>query len=295
MEPGAAPRTLASPSTVRSLLDAAGIRPSRSMGQNFLIDANILRIIIEAAGLGPFDTVIEVGAGLGALTQALVEEGGRVWALESDRRLMRILERELAYATNLVLVEADAARFDFETLWESGPPATVGMVSNLPYQIAATLLIDCLKRYEWLRSYTVMVQREVAERILCGPGSRDYSAASVKVQALSEVRRVASVSRNSFYPRPGVDSTILHLVRRDPGLLPRVVRSGLFDAVVTGAFAQRRKKLANSLGSSELTGAGPAEVRAALAAAGKDTGGRAEDLSPDEFVVLAQALEEAGA
>ncbi len=287
---GAAPRMLASPAAARTLLDSAGIRPSRSMGQNFLVDANILRIIAEAADLQPYDAVIEVGPGLGALTQALVEEGGKVYALESDRRLLRILEHELGYATNLQLVEADAARFDFATLWEAEPPAGVKMVSNLPYQIAATLVVDCLQRYPWLETYTVMVQREVADRLACGPGSRDYSGASVKVQARSEIRRVASVSRNCFYPKPGVDSTILHLARREAEGLPGVVRSGYFDRVVTGAFGQRRKKLANSLSAAVGLSLEAGSVRSALEDLGKDPGVRAEDLSPAEFIRLAESL-----
>lgn len=294
MEPGAAPRMLASPAAARALLDSAGIRPSRSMGQNFLVDANILRIISEAAGLSPYDTVIEVGAGLGALTQTLVAECGKVYALESDRRLMEVLEHQLGSATNLVLVEADASRFDFATLWDSEPPTPVKMVSNLPYQIAATLVVDCLQRYPWLSEYTVMVQREVAGRIASGPGSRDYSGASVKVQARAEVRRVASISRNSFYPRPAVDSAILHLARRDSRSIPGVVSSGLLDRVVTAAFGQRRKKLANSISSSAGFAPQAATVKEAIDTLGIDPGARAEDLSPDQFVRLAEHLEALG-
>ncbi len=291
MEAGAAPRTLASPAAARTLLEAAGIRPSRSMGQNFLVDANILRIISEAAGLEPYDTVIEVGAGLGALTQVLIEESGKVYALESDRRLMGVLEHELGSAANLVLVEADASRFDFATLWDSEPPTPVKMVSNLPYQIAATLVVDCLQRYPWLTEYTVMVQREVAGRIACGPGSRDYSGASVKVQVRAEVGRVASVSRNSFYPKPAVDSTILHLVRRDRASIPDVVGSGLLDRVVTAAFSQRRKKLTNSLAASGGLNVDTSCVTGALDSLGAAAGARAEDLSPEQFVRLAEFIE----
>jgi 16S rRNA (adenine1518-N6/adenine1519-N6)-dimethyltransferase len=149
LEARAASRTLASPATVTALLESANIRPSRSQGQNFLVDANILRIIIDAAGISPLDTVIEVGAGLGALTQALVENSGRVYAIESDDRLIGVLKRELGYAKNLVLEGADAARFDLNTLWETEPPDDVKMVSNLPYKIAATLIVDCLTRYDW--------------------------------------------------------------------------------------------------------------------------------------------------
>lgn len=292
MEAGAAPRILASPNTVRNLLASAGIRPSRSLGQNFLVDANILRIITDAAELTPFDTVIEVGAGLGALTQALVEQCGKVYALESDPRLMRLLARELSYARNLVLVEADAVRYDFTELWEGEPPDDVKMVSNLPYQIAATLVLNCLKRYPWLKRYTIMVQREVADRILCEPGCRDYSSASVKIQVMARVRRVANVSRNSFYPKPGVDTTILNLERRSETELAEELGDGMqqFDRVVTAAFGQRRKKLANALAASPALCTDPAAVRQALQRIGRDPGSRAEDLSPEEFIDLSKML-----
>lgn len=293
MEARPAPRTLASPATVTALLESAGIRPSRSMGQNFLVDANILRIIIEAARLSPLDPVIEVGAGLGALTQALVASSGRVYALESDDRLTGILERELGYAGNLVLVGADAARFDLNTLWENDPPYDVKMVSNLPYQIAATLIVDCLIRYDWIREYTVMVQREVAGRLAAGPGSREYSGASVKTQVRATVSRVANVSRNSFYPKPKVDSTILHLVRRQAADLPAMLEPGageFFDQVVTAAFGQRRKKLTNSMSSARGLGVTSGQVRLALLDLNKDPGSRAEELSPAEFVELARLL-----
>jgi 16S rRNA (adenine1518-N6/adenine1519-N6)-dimethyltransferase len=288
-----APRTLASPATVTALLDSAGIRPSRSMGQNFLVDANILRIIIDSAHISHLDTVIEVGAGLGALTQALLENSGRVYALESDDRLTGILERELGYATNLVLIGADAARFDLNTLWEADPPDDVKMVSNLPYQIAATLIVDCLARYDWIKEYTVMVQREVAARLISGPGSRDYSGASVKTQARAVVSRVANVSRNCFYPKPKVDSTILHLARRPTEDSPAMLEPGAwerFDRVVSAAFSQRRKKLTNSMSSSHELGATAEKVRLALLDIGRDPASRAEDLSVGEFAELASLL-----
>jgi 16S rRNA (adenine1518-N6/adenine1519-N6)-dimethyltransferase len=287
------PRMLVSPAVARQLLESAGLKPSRSRGQNFLIDANILRIIVEAAGLSPSDTVVEVGAGLGALTQALIETGCRVYALESDARLVRILERELGYARNLVLIEDDAARFDFSSLMHAGPPVGVKMVSNLPYQIAATLVVRCLKQYPWMTDFVVTVQSEVAERLAGVPGSKEYSSASVKVQVRAAVSRVARVSRNSFYPRPRVDSTVLRLKRRElvgPSALLQGEGGEFFDGLVSAAFGQRRKKLVNALSSSGALGAGAAQLTQALRQLGKDEGSRAEDLSPDEFLKLARML-----
>lgn len=295
MEAAPAPRTVTSPAVVASLLESAGIRPNRSMGQNFLVDGNIVRIITQAAGLSPYDTVIEVGAGLGALTQTLVERGVRVYALEADPRLVHVLERELGGARNLVLVEADASRFEFETLWEGEPPDDAKMISNLPYRIAATLVIDCLKRYPWLKEYTVMVQREVAERLASSPGGREYSGASVKVQVRASVKRVARVSRNSFYPKPKVDSTILHLVRHVPGLWSGEGDAGgeeFFDSVVAAAFGQRRKKLTNALSAANGPGVSSATIALALKEIGREPGVRAENLAPDEFVRLSSLLRE---
>lgn len=290
MSKATSPRALTSPAVVTGLLREAGIRPRRSLGQNFLIDANVLRIIEKAAALSASDTVIEVGAGLGALTQLLVDRCAKVFALESDRRLLEILERELGQAENLVLVEADAAKFDFGGLREGGLTGSVKMVANLPYGIAATLLIDCLYDYPWIGEYTVMVQREIAVRLTSTPGSKDYSAATVKVNCVARVKRVAKVSRNSFYPPPRVDSAIVHLERLED-------TSGLneaFDAVVTAAFSQRRKRLANSLSAARGLSIEKKTVASALSALGLDPGSRAERLSPAEFVELSKMLKEKG-
>ena len=290
METGADNKALVSPAVARQLLDSAGIRPSRSRGQNFLIDANILRVIMEAARLSPSDTVVEVGAGVGALTQALTESGCRVYALESDQRLVRVLHRELGHADNLTLLHADAARFDFSSLMQAGPPDVVKMVSNLPYRIAATLVVRCLQQYPWMTEYVVMVQSEVAQRLASGPGSKDYSAASVKIQVRADVSRVARVSRNSFYPRPKVDSAVLRIKRRPAGALEIPDAGQFFDRVVSAAFGQRRKKLVNALSASCGLGVAAAGWAEALHQLGKDTGLRAEDLSPGEFLELANTV-----
>ena len=290
MSRATSPRALTSPAVVTRLLREAGIRPRRSLGQNFLIDANVLRIIEKAAALSASDTVIEVGAGVGALTQLLVARCAKVFALESDRRLLEILEEELGSAENLVLVEADAARFDFGGLWEGAPPGSVKMVANLPYGIAATLLIDCLYDYPWIREYTVMVQREIAARLTSEPGGKDYSAATVKVNCLARVKRVANVSRNSFYPPPRVDSALVHLERFEDG--PSLEET--FNAIVTAAFGQRRKRLVNSLSAASGLSIEKKRVASALSALGLDPGARAERLSPAEFVELSKMLKEKG-
>ncbi|MBU1672010.1 MAG: ribosomal RNA small subunit methyltransferase A [Actinobacteria bacterium] len=283
------PYRLATPSAVARLLSENRIRPSHRLGQHFLTDPNMLRKIVKAADLSERDTVLEVGAGLGALTAVLVEKCGRVYAVEQDRGLFEVLSRELAYAGNLVLVHGDAARMDLAGLFNGRPPEGVKMVSNLPYNIAATLLVDCLVERPWMTSYTVMIQREVADRLLAEPGGRDYSAATVKVRCRATVSKVASVSRHCFVPPPGVDSTVVAMRRFSPGEGPQPPPDPWFDAVVTSAFAQRRKKLANAVAAGGL-GVSPGEVREALTSLGLDPESRPERVSPELFAALARLL-----
>lgn len=289
------PPKLTSPSAVRRLLKNEGIHPRREAGQNFLVDANVLGKIERASGLTAADRVIEVGAGLGTLTRVLVDACLEVVAIESDRRLISVLEREFCPAANLRLVKADAASIDFNTLWGEEPPAKAKMVSNLPYGIAAALLIDSLFHYPWITDYTVMVQREISDRITAQTGSRDYSAATVKIRCLAEVEMLARVSRNCFYPRPRVDSAIVKLKRLEPGSGDQ--RSGLppenldsFNRIVTGAFHQRRKKLVNSLATAPDAGLDRASVRRALSAVGAVPDCRAEELRPEQFALLSRLL-----
>lgn len=286
-------RKVTSPVMARELLASAGVRPSTTRGQNFLIDENVLGVIERAAGLSPADVVVEVGAGLGALTGLLVERCGKVYAIESDSRLTGILESTLGGAENLVLVHCDAMRLDLESLWTREKPARVKMVSNLPYRVAATLVVDWLIAYPVVADYTVMVQREVAARMTAAPGGKDYSAATAKIAYRAEARKVASVSRNSFYPRPRVDSAIVHLRRHDAGDgegRPRARDERHFDLVVTAAFAQRRKKLSNSLASCPGLCVDASTVFESLAALGKDPDSRAENLSPTDYASLSDSL-----
>jgi 16S rRNA (adenine1518-N6/adenine1519-N6)-dimethyltransferase len=281
-------RSLSSPRVVSEILRSEGIRPRRSMGQNFLVDANVLDIIEEAAGLERTDTAIEVGAGVGALTQVLAENCDRVLAFEPDRRLARVLRGELGGLEGLTIIEEDALDFDLEALFDGVPP-TASLVSNLPYRIAATLIIKWLAGYPWISDYTVMVQREVADRICAEPGGRDYSAATVKVRCRAKVRRVAKVSRNSFLPSPAVDSAIVRLDRLEGGPLASI-DGGLFDYVVSACFSQRRKKIINAL----TTGRGrftPEGAEAALKELGIDAGSRAEDVPPQRYAKLAASLQ----
>lgn len=288
MAEGNRPESFVSKRRVIELLGVEEIHPRKAMGQNFLVDGNILRRITRAAELSSDDVVLEIGPGLGALTQVLIKECGFVFAVENDPGLVRVLEREFGDAENLVLVEEDAMKCDLEGLiGERRNGGEVKIVANLPYSIAATLIIRCLQRYPWLTDYTVMVQQEVAGRILSGPGSRQYSAATVRVCSRAEVVKIIDVSRNCFYPKPRVDSTVIKIRKKEAVPYSDHAEEESFESIVSAAFRQRRKKLVNSV-SSGIEGLNRTEICEALTYLGRDPDVRAEELSPMEYVNLSK-------
>ena len=250
--------------------------PKKELGQHFLVDENILGVIARLAELEADDVVLEIGAGLGVLTRYLAPRVARVHAVELDRSLEPGL-RDLP--ANVELHFGDALQLDLAAL---EPPATK-LVANLPYNIATPLIAESLDGLPQVRSWTVMVQREVADRFFARPGTKAYGAVSVLVQLVAERTGFHPVSRAVFRPRPNVDSALVAFRRRAmPPDYPRVKQ------VVSGAFAHRRKTLPNSL---ELAGIAPRDRAAeVLAAIGRDPASRAEALTPEEFVALADAL-----
>ena len=248
------------------------------LGQNFLADTNLLEAIVRSAGVGPGDVVLEVGGGEGVLTRRLAEEAGRVWVVELDRRLEPELDDIAAAAGNVEVVWGDAMKVDLAAL----DPAPTRVASNLPYSIATPLILRTISELPEVASWTVMVQREIADRLRAAPGSRTYGAPSVLVQLACRVKLLRGVDRAVFTPRPRVDSALLGLERRAAAADPAVRK------VVRAAFAHRRKTLAASL---DLAGvAGRDRARAALEAAGLDPGARAEALAPQDFRRLAEGL-----
>lgn len=263
-----------------SLLRRHGLSPKRSWGQNFLGDEGVLRRIAAACGVGPGDTVVELGAGLGHLTEQLLLTGARVIAVERDRELAAVLRESFAGRANLELVEANAATVDFREL-AGGPCAVAG---NLPYHLSSEILFHCLAQRAVVTRMVFTLQAELAERIAAGPGSRTYGILSVQAQALCEVRLLFRVPAGAFHPRPEVDSAVISLA---PLATPRTPLAGtpLFERTVRAAFAHRRKTVANSLSAAGLAGAAEA-----LAAAGIDPRRRAETLSVEELGRLAAAF-----
>lgn len=263
---------------LRELLEEHGVRPRKQFGQNFVIDPNTIRKVIETAGLSPGDRVVEIGAGAGSLTLGLAAAAGRVIALELDDRLLPVLEATCGAIPNVEIVEADALQYDFAAA------GAASVVANLPYNIAVPVVMRILEAAPNIGELTVMTQREVGERLAASPGSKAYGGVSVLVRYVAEARVAGRVSRRAFYPVPGVDSVIVRIVRHAALDVDR----GSLEAVVRAAFGQRRKTLRNTLAG--LMG-GPAAAEAALRRAGIDPGARAEEVGVDGFLALARNIE----
>jgi 16S rRNA (adenine1518-N6/adenine1519-N6)-dimethyltransferase len=278
-EPGAA---LLGPAEVRELAARLSTRPTKTLGQNFVIDPNTVRRIVRVAGVGPEDVVVEVGPGLGSLTLGLLPEVARVVAVEVDPVLAGALgdtvaARAPAYAGRLAVVTADALRVDELP----GPPPTA-LVANLPYNVSVPVLLHMLERFPSLQTVLVMVQAEVADRLAAPPGSRTYGVPSVKAAWYAEVRRAGAVGRAVFWPAPNVDSGLVAMTRREPPATT-ATRSEVF-AVVDAAFAQRRKTLRAALAG---WAGSPVLAEQALRAAGIDPRTRGEALGVADFARLA--------
>jgi 16S rRNA (adenine1518-N6/adenine1519-N6)-dimethyltransferase len=262
---------------------AFAIRPNRELGQNFLIDSNILDVIGRAAELAPEDVVLEVGGGLGVLSEYLAERVRFVHVVELDPRLEPPLRDALDPHPNTALHLADALKLDLTTL----DPAPTKVVANLPYGVAATVILRTVELLPDARQWVAMVQREVGERFAAQAGTSAYGVPSVLAQLACDVRVLRAVSRNVFHPVPNVDSVLVGLTRRGPAAPPPL------RALVQAGFAHRRKALARSLA---LAPGAPRErrdaVRSALEAMGRPADARAETLSPEAWRELAERLEE---
>ena len=265
---------------VRALVQELGLRPTKTLGQNFVIDPNTVRRLVRTAGVDAGDVVVEVGPGLGSLTLGLLEVASRVVAVEIDPVLAGRLPQTVAHrlparADRLEVVLQDALHLDSVP----GPPPTA-FVANLPYNVAVPVLLRLLEHLPSLRTGLVMVQAEVADRLVAPPGSRTYGIPSVKAAWYAEVRRAGSIGRTVFWPIPHVDSGLVAFTRREP---PAGDRLATF-AVVDAAFAQRRKTLRAAL-AGWAGSAAAAEQR--LRAAGIDPGARGEVLGVEDFARLA--------
>ena len=272
---------------VRALAESLGIRPTKRMGQNFVTDPNTVRRIAAAARLTDDDIVLEVGPGLGSLTLALLPYARTVVAVELDPVLaeqlpVTVRERLPEFAERLITVHEDAMRIT------ELPVAPTALVANLPYNVAVPVVLNLLERFPSLKSVLVMVQKEVADRLAAGPGSRTYGVPSVKARWYCSVEAAGNVGTSVFWPVPHVDSGLVRMTRH-ASPPSRAGREATF-AVIDAAFAQRRKTLRSALAT--LAGSAPA-AEAALRNAGVDPGLRGEQLGVGEFARIADALAEA--
>jgi 16S rRNA (adenine1518-N6/adenine1519-N6)-dimethyltransferase len=272
----------------RTLLRKYDQRPKKSWGQNFLVDERAYREIVEACELKPDDWVIEIGSGLGTLTARLAEAAAHVVAIERDRDMAAIIRAELGDDPRIELCEANALTFDYVTTAQKAPRPPVA-VGNLPYQIASPILFRLLDARRHIRLLVVMLQKEMADRIVAAPATSAYGALSVMVQMMGETRIVCRVRAGGFLPPPKVDSAVLR-VRLFPGEATRapVSDEAWFSKVVHAAFNQRRKTLRNAL----LALVEPARLDAAIERLSPriDPKRRGETLSVEEFAALAEAL-----
>jgi 16S rRNA (adenine1518-N6/adenine1519-N6)-dimethyltransferase len=276
-----APAVTLSPREITDLLERNGLRPSRALGQNFVADANTVRRVARLAELAPGASVVEIGAGLGSLTLALVETEAHVTAVEIDRDLLPLL-RERVESLGVRVVEADATTLDWDALLErDGTAAPWTLVANLPYNVAVPVVARALDEAPGIERFLVMVQREVGERLVATPHSRAYGAVSVKVAYHATARIVGRVPASVFVPRPRVESVLVRIDRRAAVAVdPTDVTAPRLFAVVRAGFAHRRKMLRRAL----------ADVASpeAFALAGVDPEARAEDLSVADWGRLAR-------
>lgn len=264
---------------VRELVTAAGVRPSKHRGQNFLCDPNVVRRIVAVADVAPGDRVLEVGVGVGSLTVGLVDAGATVTGIEIDKRLAAAAR---TVARGAMIIQADAALLDWESFTAGIEPTK--MVSNLPYSVGTSVLVDLLDLAPSVETFVVMVQREVGERLVAAPGGKAYGAVSVRVAFHGAARLEGRVPPSVFWPEPEVDSVLVRIDRHD--VPPVAVRPEVLFAVIAAAFGQRRKTVRNALAAVF-----PTEwVEAALAEGGVDPRARAETLGLDEFAAVTRGL-----
>ena len=276
---------------LRDLCDRYSIRFKKSLGQNLLLDDNINRIMAEAASLTPEDDVVEVGAGLGALTSRLCRKAGRVLAVEIDRAFMPCLEDQFRDTPNVRLFRGDILNHSLPKLLNEFLPGarSLKMASNLPYYITTPVLFHFLESPVRFSRMVVMVQEEVGLRLAAAPDTRNYGVLTLAARLFAEVDIVHRVPRTCFTPQPRVDSCVVRFRCREQPLHPEVEPHFLM-AIIRAAFSQRRKTIRNSLTKSGAFGAAKESVFEAFESTGIDSNRRAETLRLDDFAALAKAI-----
>lgn len=274
-------------STIRDIKDKYGFKFSKSLGQNFLTDKNVIDKIVDGTGIGPCDTVLEIGPGIGVITAEAAERAKKVIAIEIDKSLIPILSETLGSFDNVEIVNEDVLKLDINALLDEAGADSVKVIGNLPYYITTPIIMKLLEEEVRAQSITIMMQKEVADRIKAQPGSKAYGALSVAVQYHCTVEKVADVPRSVFVPQPNVDSIVLKLVAREQKAVDVKDKKLFFDCVKAG-FGQRRKTLSNSLQS--VQGTNKEMIAESLAACGIAANRRAETLKIEEFGAIADEV-----
>lgn len=282
---------LYAPSTIREIKDKYGFKLSKSLGQNFLTDKNIIDKIIEATEITEDDLVIEIGPGIGVLTAEAAQLARKVTAVEIDRNLIPILRETLQEFDNVEIINEDVLKADLNSIIECSGCSRTRIIGNLPYYITTPIIMGLLESHVKADSITIMMQKEVADRIKAGPGTKNYGALSAAVQYYCTVTTVAAVPKEVFFPAPKVDSAVLRLdIRKDKPVA--LLSEEMFFNCIRAGFSQRRKTLANSL--SQLNDISKEEIRRCLEETGIDEKRRAETLSLQEFADIANYLVKRG-
>ncbi len=284
---------LGTPDGTIPVLQKYGFRFQKKYGQNFLIDPHVLERIVAAAGVGETDCVVEIGPGIGTLTQYLAYHAERVFAVEIDQNLIPILADTLADWDNVTVINEDILKVDIQKLIdENNQGRPVKVVANLPYYITTPILMELLEKHIPFESITVMVQKEVAERMQADPGTKDYGALSLAVQYYTNPEIVANVPPNCFIPRPNVGSAVIRLTAKDEARRVQVQDEKLMFRLIRAAFAQRRKTLMNCLRNSQELSYTKEEAELLIRKAGLPEGIRGEKLSLEDFARLADCAKE---
>lgn len=282
---------LGNPQETIAVLQKYQFNFQKKFGQNFLIDMHVLEKIMDAAGVGPEDCVLEIGPGIGTMTQMLAERARKVVAVEIDHNLIPILQDTLQTYDNVRIIHNDILKLDLKQLvQEENEGRPVKVVANLPYYITTPIIMGLFEADVPLDSITVMVQKEVADRMKSGPGSKDYGALSLAVQYYSEPELAANVPPNCFIPRPNVGSAVicLHRHKKPP---VEVKNEKLMFRLVRASFNQRRKTMLNSLNNSPELSFNKEQIAAALEAIGLKSNIRGEALTLEQFAALSNVLE----
>lgn len=282
--------TLGIPANTIAVLQKYNFNFQKKFGQNFLIDTHVLEKIIDAAQITREDCVVEIGPGIGTMTQYLAESAGHVVAVEIDKALIPILEDTLSSYENVEVINEDILKVDLQKLVEEkngGRPVKV--VANLPYYITTPIVMGLFESHVPLHSITIMVQKEVADRMQAGPGSKDYGALSLAVQYYADAKVVANVPPNCFIPRPNVGSAVIRLTRYEKTPVEAKDEAFLF-ALIRASFNQRRKMLTNGLNNAPGLHVNKEEVRKALLSMGLSENIRGEALTLEQFAQLSNLL-----